>query len=273
MLIEHYFSQLLAFSSTPDCQTLLQRQHVTAADLLLPAPAGIRQDGFPDDITLARLCFDSYHPGRRSIAGVSRSDAQTLASLSLTEEQLSSPSGLQSMIYHYRDTSILAFAGSNDMADMMTNIRQGQGLPARQYQEAVSLAAHLLSQSVCPWLFAGHSLGGGLASFCAVVLQQPAVVFNAAGLAENTLAEEGVSLMTARERGAELIRHYVVEHDWLTHIQDGLDIPKALGQRIALDYYPPQHVHSVLQKLVLGVKAHTLSQVVTAMEQMDETRE
>ncbi len=124
-------------------------------------------------------------PGSRDIGGVSRSDAQTLASLSLTEEQLSSPSGLQSMIYHYRDTGILAFAGSNDMSDMMTNIRQGRGLPARQYQEAVSLAAHLLSQSVCPWLFVGHSLGGGLASFCAVVLQQPAVIFNAAGLAEN----------------------------------------------------------------------------------------
>lgn len=273
MLIEHYFSQLLAFSSTPYCQALLQRQHVTAADLLLPVPAGIRQDGFPDDITLARLCFDSYHPGSRNIAGVSRSDAQTLASLSLTEEQLSSPSGLQSMIYHYRDTGILAFAGSNNMADMMTSIRQGQGLPARQYQEAVSLAAHLLSQSACPWLFAGHSLGGGLASFCAVVLQQPAVVFNAAGLAENTLAEEGISLMTARERGADLIRHYVVEHDWLTHIQDRLDIPEALGQRIALDYYPPQQAHSVLQKLILGVKAHSLSQVVSAMEQMDETRE
>ncbi|MCP5821411.1 hypothetical protein NL352_28945, partial [Klebsiella pneumoniae] len=87
--------------------------HLTAADLLLPAPAGIREDGFPDDITLARLCSDSYHPGSRDIGGVSRSDAQTLASLSLTEEQLSSPSGLQSMIYHYRDTGILAFAGSN----------------------------------------------------------------------------------------------------------------------------------------------------------------
>lgn len=268
MLIEHYFSQLLAFSSTPHCQALLQRQQATAADLLLSASAGHRQDGFPDDITLARLCSDSYRPGQRDIGEVCRSDTQTLASLSLTEDQLSSPSGLQSMIYHYRNTGILAFAGSNDMSDMMTNIRQGRGLPARQYQEAVSLAAHLLSQSVCPWLFVGHSLGGGLASFCAVVLQQPAVIFNAAGL-----AEEGVSLLTARERGDELIRHYVLEHDWLTHIQDGLDLPQALGQRIALDYYPPQHAHSALQKLVLGVKAHTLSQVVTAMEQMDETRE
>ncbi|HDU8309005.1 hypothetical protein [Morganella morganii] len=273
MLIEHYFSQLLAFSSTPHCQALLQRQQATAADLLLSASAGHRQDGFPDDITLARLCSDSYRPGQRDIGEVCRSDTQTLASLSLTEDQLSSPSGLQSMIYHYRNTGILAFAGSNDMSDMMTNIRQGRGLPARQYQEAVSLAAHLLSQSVCPWLFVGHSLGGGLASFCAVVLQQPAVIFNAAGLAENTLAEEGVSLLTARERGDELIRHYVLEHDWFTHIQDGLDLPQALGQRIALDYYPPQHAHSALQKLVLGVKAHTLSQVVTAMEQMDETRE
>lgn len=273
MLIEHYFSQLLAFSSTPDCRALLQKQHLAAADLLLPAPAGFRQDGFPDDITLARLCSDSYYPGSHDIGDVSRSDARTLASLSLTEDQLCSPSGLQSMIYHYRDTGILAFAGSNDMADMMTNIRQGRGLPSRQYQDAVSLAAHLLSQSVCPWLFVGHSLGGGLASFCAVVLQQPAVIFNAAGLAENTLAKEGISLITARERGAEFIRHYVLEYDWLTHIQDELDIPKPLGQRIALDYYPPQHAHSVLQKLILSVKAHTLSQVVTAMEQRDETRE
>ena len=107
MLIEHYFSQLLSFSSTPHCQSLLQRQYLTATDLLQPPPGGIRQDGFPDDITLARLCSDSYKPGSRDIGGVSRSDAQTLASLSLTEEQLSSPSGLQSMIYHYRDTCIL----------------------------------------------------------------------------------------------------------------------------------------------------------------------
>lgn len=273
MLVEHYFSQLLAFSSTPCCRALLQRQHLTAADVLRPVPAGFRQAGFPDDITLARLCSDSYDPGSSDIGNVRRSDAQTLASLSLTKEQLSSPSGLQSMIYHYREAGILAFAGTNDMSDIMTNIRQSRGLPAKQYQEAVSLAAHLLSQSVCPWLFAGHSLGGGLASFCAVVLQQPAVTFNAAGLAENTLAQEGISLTIARERGTELIRHYVLEYDWLTYIQDGLDLPKALGQRIMLDYYPPQYAGSVLEKLILGVKAHTLSQVVIAMEQMDEVRE
>ena len=124
MLIEHYFSQLLAFSSTPHCQSLLQRQHLTAADLLLPAPAGSGRMVFPMILPCPAV-FRQLSSGSRDIGGVSRSDAQTLASLSLTEEQLSSPSGLQSMIYHYRDTGILAFAGSNDMSDMMTNIRRG----------------------------------------------------------------------------------------------------------------------------------------------------
>ncbi|GAA0327802.1 hypothetical protein L9H26_08425 [Morganella psychrotolerans] len=270
MLIEHYFSQLLTFSSTPQCQSLFQQQHIHLEKSILPLYPGDKNTAFPDDITLARLCADSYNPGKHPIADVTRADKQTLARLSLTPAQLRTPSGLQSMVYHYQDTGILAFAGSNDMADMMTNIRQGQGLPSRQYHEATALASHLLSQSSYPWLFIGHSLGGGLASLCAVVLQRPAVIFNAAGLAENTLVREGLSLQTAQQHGASLIRHYVLEHDWLTHIQDGLDIPKALGRRIALDYYPQQTAHSVLQKLILGVKAHMLTQVVTAMENKPE---
>lgn len=270
MLIEHYFSQLLTFSSTPQCQSLFQQQHIHLEKSILPLYPRDKNTAFPDDITLARLCADSYNPGKHPIADVTRADKQTLARLSLTPAQLRTPSGLQSMVYHYQDTGILAFAGSNDMADMMTNIRQGQGLPSRQYHEATALASHLLSQSSYPWLFIGHSLGGGLASLCAVVLQRPAVIFNAAGLAENTLVREGLSLQTAQQHGASLIRHYVLEHDWLTHIQDGLDIPKALGRRIALDYYPQQTAHSVLQKLILGVKAHMLTQVVTAMENKPE---
>ncbi|WP_413496042.1 lipase family protein [Morganella psychrotolerans] len=270
MLIDHYFSQLLSFSSTPHCQSLLQQLYINIEKPVLPFYSPVQDTGLPDDITLARLCADSYNPGKYRIADVTCADTQTLARLSLTPEQLRTPSGLQSMVYHYQDTGILAFAGSNDMADMMTNIRQGQGLPSRQYSEAVRLATHLLSHSSYPWLIIGHSLGGGLASLCAVVLQQPAVIFNAAGLAENTLAREGLSLKTAQQHGALLIRHYVLEHDWLTHIQDGLDIPKALGRRIALDYYPQQIAHSVLQKLILGVKAHMLTQVVTAMENRPE---
>lgn len=272
MLIEHYFSQLLAFSSTSLCRSLLQQSSINIEKSVLPLYSPGQNTGLADDITLARLCADSYNPGEESIAGITRADTQTLARLSLSPGKLRSSSGLQSMIYHYhyQDTGILAFSGTNDMADMVTNIRQGQGLPSLQYREAVQLARHLLSHSSYPWLFIGHSLGGGLASLCAVVLQQPAVIFNAAGLAENTLAREGLSLKAAQQHGMSLIRHYVLEHDWLTYIQDGLDIPKALGRRVALDYYPPQSVHSVLQKMILAVKAHMLTQVITAMENRRE---
>ena len=270
MLIEHYFSQLLTFSSTSFCRSLLQHRYINIENSVLPLYSPGQNTGLPDDITLARLCADSYNPGEGHIAGITRADTQTLARLSLSPGKLRSPSGLQCMIYHYQDTGILAFAGTNDMADIMTNIRQGQGLPSLQYREAVQLATHLRSHSSYPWLFIGHSLGGGLASLCAVVLHQPAVTFNAAGLAENTLLREGSSLKAAQQHGMAFIRHYVLEYDWLTYIQDGLDIPKALGRRIALDYYPPQAVYSVLQKLILGVKAHMLTQVVIAMENQRE---
>ncbi|MEG0280749.1 MAG: hypothetical protein RR510_15495 [Morganella sp. (in: enterobacteria)] len=270
MLVKHYFSQLLAFSSTSLCRSLLQQPFINIEKPVLPLYSPGQNTEPEDDITLARLCADSYNPGEECIAGITRADTQTLARLSLSPGKLRSLSGLQSMIYHHQDTGILAFAGSNDMADMVTNIRQGQGLPSLQYREAVQLARHLLSHSSYPWLFIGHSLGGGLASLCAVVLQQPAVIFNAAGLAENTLIREGLSLKAAQQRGMSLIRHYVLEYDWLTYIQDGLDIPKALGRRIALDYYPPQTAHSVLQKMILAVKAHMLMQVITAMENRRE---
>lgn len=42
MLIEHYFSQLLTFSSTPQCKSLSEQSHINIEKSILPLYPGIK---------------------------------------------------------------------------------------------------------------------------------------------------------------------------------------------------------------------------------------
>jgi RHS repeat-associated protein len=94
----------------------------------------------------------------------------------------------------------LAFAGTDDFADVIHDARQGIGLPSSQYTEALTYAAKIKAAVPPGWklTFTGHSLGGGLAALAAGVHRVQAITFNAASLHPTTLKSHGVSSVTLR---------------------------------------------------------------------------
>ena len=82
---------------------------------------------------------------------------------------------------------VVAFRGTQSLQDWGNNLQQGVGLPSDEYQRAKALATTLDQTTGGQVSFTGHSLGGGLASAAAVITDQPAVTFNAAGLNANTV--------------------------------------------------------------------------------------
>ena len=81
---------------------------------------------------------------------------------------------------------VLAYAGTDfsSLADWKANILQGLGLESTQYTNAIDIA-----KSYGAITFTGHSLGGGLASAAAIYTGGTGVVFNAAGLHNNTIGD------------------------------------------------------------------------------------
>jgi hypothetical protein len=151
---------------------------------------------------------------------------------------------------------ILTFSGTDpgSRADWVNNFYQGTGYEGPQYTAAMELARMLsvvdgLENSLT---FSGHSLGGGLASAAAVATGHNAYTFNAAGLHENTLYENGQlrygqdSLTRYQNAAAtSLIQAFYVDADILNYFQQGGRYtgahymtgtpPAALGVRRELD--------------------------------------
>jgi len=142
---------------------------------------------------------------------------------------------------------ILAYAGTDDLDDLMDDIWQGLGWQSPQYDAAMELS-DLIRQAIpiANVTATGHSLGGGLASAAAVVTGMNSYTFNSAGLHENTLVKTVNGVTTEKYVGSlnrynnanNLIQAYYVDWDLLSDVQDeGLSplIPAALGSRIEMD--------------------------------------
>lgn len=163
-------------------------------------------------------------------------------------------SGLQSSLYRTPDGGyVLAFRGSDadELSDWVDNGLQGAGLPARQYTQAMELAAQVNAATGGDVTFTGHSLGGGLAAAAAMATGQPAVTFDAAGVHEHT-AEAAAALRADGSTGASVmaetsegqIRAYSTSTDILTTQQQsgplaGL-LPDAPGTQIVLETPPSE---------------------------------
>ncbi|MDA0589928.1 MAG: DUF2974 domain-containing protein, partial [Planctomycetota bacterium] len=128
---------------------------------------------------------------------------------------------------------VIAFAGTQMLSyqDWINNLQQGLGFSANQYNQAVALAKIRkadLGANANKLAFAGHSLGGGLASAAALATGLNAMTFNAAGIHKNTAATHGLNLAQANN----LITAYrvywvggVVPADILTFLQAGTAPP------------------------------------------------
>src|SRR3546814_20059195 len=92
-------------------------------------------------------------------------------------------------------------------------------METQQYNPAVELAKEAeVAFGDGNVVFAGHSLGGGLASAAALSVDASAVTFNAAGLSNETLRDLGLNPNAARSELADSgqVRRYVVNGDPLT---------------------------------------------------------
>jgi len=93
------------------------------------------------------------------------------------DEITSNKSGLHAVLFKNDESGehVLAFAGTaltlTQLSDLTTDINQAVGLKAQQYEEAIQLAKALKGKlgddAESKLRFAGHSLGGGLASAAA----------------------------------------------------------------------------------------------------------
>ncbi|HQU45654.1 MAG TPA: hypothetical protein PK867_22765, partial [Pirellulales bacterium] len=103
------------------------------------------------------------------------------------------PKGFRAVLFEKLDwegkpsgTYVLAFAGTNDPADIGTDVANGLGYLTAQYEYGVDLAKSLMQRygndNKDNFSLVGHSLGGGIASTASVAFHIPATVFNPAGV-------------------------------------------------------------------------------------------
>ncbi len=144
-------------------------------------------------------------------------------------------SGLQGALYYDELTGqyIVTFRGTeglSDRGDLESNGLQAHGDEAPQYTQAMRLGRLILEngrgflatapsgQRTPNMHFAGHSLGGGLASAAGTVAGHRFTTFNAAGVHENTITrftQGDLSNADAHPLGTR----YYTSKDPLTHIQ------------------------------------------------------
>jgi hypothetical protein len=246
-----------AYTPEPSYHPQLASLLASPSTAALPSVRG--QNPQSIDIDLLRLNKDLYFDGGQGIAGWTPLTDAELTAAGIDPASLVDPStGLQAAIYRGADGRLaLVFAGSNDLQDWITNARQGVGFDDEQYDQAVALAQEASVAFGDSLVISGASLGGGLAATAALATDTPAVIFNAAGVHDNTLERLGLDPATARaDAEAGLIRRYSIDGEILTDLQEDTPIvsalmPDAVGHPIVLDDPAPL---SWWQKLIPGAE-------------------
>lgn len=130
------------------------------------------------------------------------------------------------------NTFIVAFAGTDDFNDILTDLWQGLGLFDPQFAAAITIGESLAQIQVIAngLVTTGHSLGGGLAAAASIAGGITGDTFNAAGLHSNTLA-------MINNPNSPLVDAFYIDWDLLSLVQDvtyGI-APSAYGNRHELD--------------------------------------
>ena len=159
-----------------------------------------------------------------------------------------------------------ALAGTDpaSIADWENNVLQLGGESTQYVQSAKNaiMIAEMAKADNAKLFFTGHSLGGGLASFCALATKQRAIVFNPAGVSEDTL--DKLPNKPAPQDYDALIEGFYTTNDILNLFQDAsqltdgmrLVFPHALGRRyyVKSDCLSPIMSHT-MRHMVEGVNA------------------
>lgn len=223
------------------------------------------------DYSLALLSKDVYNLAGQGAEGFSRLSDNALLGFGIDPAgMLDSVSGFQAGIYADEQHYVLAFAGTNDMRDWLSNVRQATGYDDLQYNHAVALAKTAKAAFGDALVITGHSLGGGLAATAALATGTLAVTFNAAGVSDHTLNRFGINPAAAKQdAGAGGIRRYSEQYDMLTGTQESTSLlPDAIGHKITLansdnlngidDWRPSKHLDRSLT-------AHGIDKVIGSM--------
>lgn len=232
----------------------------------------------PIDKTLSRLMDDLYDLGP-GVDGFKPLSADELRGKGIDPASLENKdSGFLARIYgdehgHY----VVAYSGTDEGKDWLTNFRQGLGFEDAQYNQAMALAREAKVAFGDEVVITGHSLGGGLAAAASITSGIPAVTFNASGVHDKTLERVGIDADAAKREMADngQIRRYAVKNEILTDLQEHSiplkwAMPDAVGHKIELPDPDPQ---SFWQRLVPGsgikhgIDIHYIEAVIKAQEQ------
>ncbi|MBL8817964.1 MAG: hypothetical protein JNL58_18205 [Planctomyces sp.] len=190
---------------------------------------------------------------------------------------------------------VVAFAGTENYSDWLTDGWQGAGYGDGQYSVAMEIGFVLKSipklQHSGVWV-TGHSLGGGLASAASVAGGLNANTFNAAGLHVNTLTNWNSIINNYptkrypdiignyQNRSKDLIHTWHLKWDILTFLQDNITtLPQVLGTRheLAAPWNPQLEIDGPIAAARLqqmfrdGASAYeSISYLTSALPQMGE---
>lgn len=146
--------------------------------------------------------------------------------------------GFYSVLYtDDNGTYFYVLRGTDDLKDMIPNIKQGLGLYAKAYTQAIRTGDKInevVSNLGAKLHVVGHSLGGGLGSAIALNSNVTATTINAAGLHKKTVGN--------RKNQYNLINSFYLEGEILTYLQEQSVVfkramPDAVGNRILIS--PP----------------------------------
>jgi hypothetical protein len=196
---------------------------------------------------------------------------EKLRDVGINPDLLESPqTGFRAGIFSDGKQHVLAFAGTDEWKEIATNIGQAVGFSTGQHSLGVVLSRQAKRAYGKDLVLTGHSLGGGLASLAAAVVDVEAVTFNAAGLHRKSLERNDLDAEYVRQRASEgMIRAYSVKGEILTRLQDALPLPQPPGERIDLaDPAPLGAIRSVLpvSRAVHSIKLHSMKSVIAAMD-------
>jgi len=113
------------------------------------------------------------------------------------------------------DEIVVAFRGTANGTDVVTDMNQYEGRYSQAYQDAYNLASRLDERGF-DVTYTGHSLGGGLATIAALSGGAQAIGFNSAALTEATANRHGLDIADADRH----VTHLLVPGEAVTALQE-----------------------------------------------------
>lgn len=145
----------------------------------------------------------------------------------LKTHELECFSGLELNVFDMGHYNLVILCGTNDLIDWLANLKVAFRLKPRQYQQAYEYIAKHIWNYNKPVVFAGHSLGGGLAVYLASCFNSQCVVYNPCGNAH---------LLSKSKRENVKAVNIVTSRDILNNITSHIPFAKFYMQRVGKTY-------------------------------------